>query len=139
VGAQLHLPNLEEGSVIDRLDRLASLLQRHTPDRLAEFWRELPTMGRKRVGPAPVVGLEQAIKDRMMSLHLTAYAAGKMSGVSPTVIQRFLNGERGLTLATADKLCQALDLTLSVKPYSTLDLDLVREREESREKRERND
>jgi hypothetical protein len=42
-------------------------------------------------------------------------------------------------LAAADKLCQALDLTLSVKPYSTLDLDLVREREEARAKRERND
>jgi transcriptional regulator with XRE-family HTH domain len=86
-------------------------------------------MGRKQPDQAPVGMMEQTIKDRMKALSLTAYAAGKMSGVSPTVIQRFLNGERGLTLATADKLCQALDLTLSVKSDSTLALDLVRERE----------
>jgi hypothetical protein len=40
-----------------------------------------------------------------------------------------LTGERSLTLATADKLCEALDLMLFVKPNSTLALDLVRERE----------
>jgi transcriptional regulator with XRE-family HTH domain len=105
------------------------MLRHHAPDRLAAFWKALPTMGRKQSDQAPVGMMEQTIKDRMKALSLTAYAAGKMSGISPTVIQRFLNGERGLTLATADKLCQALDLTLSVKPYSTLALDLVRERE----------
>jgi hypothetical protein len=49
----------------------------------------------------------------MRALELTAYAASKLSGVSTTVIQRFLNGERTLTLRTAEKLCGALDLTLS--------------------------
>jgi transcriptional regulator with XRE-family HTH domain len=86
-------------------------------------------MGRKQSEQAPVGMLEQTIKDRMKSLNLTAYAVGKMSGISPTVIQRFLNGERGLTLATADKLCQVMDLGLFVKPGSTLSLDLIRERE----------
>ena len=42
----------------------------------------------------------------------TAYAAGKASRVSATVIQRFLNGERDLQLKTVDKLCAALGLEL---------------------------
>jgi sRNA-binding carbon storage regulator CsrA len=33
-----------------------------------------------------------------------------MTGVSPVTIQRFLAGERGLTLATAEKLTRALGL-----------------------------
>jgi transcriptional regulator with XRE-family HTH domain len=83
--------------------------------------------------------LEQAIKDRMKSLGLTAYAAGKMSGMSPTMIQRFLNGQRGLTLKTADKLAKALDLVLMTRPGSNLALDLVREREAKAESKHKGD
>jgi plasmid maintenance system antidote protein VapI len=56
-----------------------------------------------------------------------------------TTIQRFLSGKRGLTLKTADKLAKRLDLVLMTRPGSTLAIDLVREREEAREKREGND
>jgi transcriptional regulator with XRE-family HTH domain len=96
-------------------------------------------MGRKQTKPAEPVMLEQAIKDRIKSLGLTAYAAGKMSGMSPTMIQRFLSGKRGLTLKTADKLAKALDMILITRPGSTLALDLVREREEARERRQGSD
>jgi plasmid maintenance system antidote protein VapI len=51
--------------------------------------------------------LKQAIQSQG-----TAYRAGKASGVAATVIQRFLNGERDLRLATADKLCAVLGLEL---------------------------
>ena len=97
MGTHLRFQALE-GGVSDRLDRLASLLREHRPDRLAAFWRELPTMGRKKTKQTGPFMLEEAIKDRMKSLGLTAYAAGKLSGMSPTTIQRFLNGQRGLTL-----------------------------------------
>jgi len=53
-------------------------------------------------------GLREAINER----GLTAYAAAKQSGVSVDAIQRFLKEERGLTLATVDKLAGALGLTL---------------------------
>jgi plasmid maintenance system antidote protein VapI len=43
---------------------------------------------------------------------LTAYAAAKQAGVSVDAVQRFINAQRGLNLATVDKLADALDLTL---------------------------
>ncbi len=62
-----------------------------------------------RDGGGPVSrGLREAISER----GLTAYAAAKRAGVSVDAIQRFLNAERGLTLATVDKLAKALGLSL---------------------------
>lgn len=60
-----------------------------------------------RQGPVSQ-GLREAIDER----GLTAYAAAKRAGVSVDAIQRFLKEERGLTLATVDKLARALGLTL---------------------------
>lgn len=74
--------------------------------------------------------LSGMIADRIRGLKLTPYAAGKMSGIDNATILRFLNGERTLTLNTAEKICKALDLVLVVRPGSTLCLDLIREREE---------
>jgi transcriptional regulator with XRE-family HTH domain len=96
-------------------------------------------MGRKKTTQTGPIMLEQAIKDRIRSLGLTAYATGKMSGMSPTMIQRFLSGKRGLTLKTADKLATALDMVLVTRPESTLALDLVREREEAMDRKYGND
>lgn len=62
---------------------------------------------RDRRGPVSQ-GLREAISER----GLTAYAAAKRAGVSVDAIQRFLKDERGLTLATVDKLADALGLTL---------------------------
>ncbi|GMU33228.1 MAG: hypothetical protein AMXMBFR20_11000 [Planctomycetia bacterium] len=42
----------------------------------------------------------------------TAYRLSKDSGVDVAVVQRFMSGERGLTLVTAEKLCRALGLDL---------------------------
>lgn len=53
-------------------------------------------------------GLKEAISER----GLTAYAAAKQAGVSVDAVQRFLNDERGLNLTTADKLADALGLSL---------------------------
>lgn len=44
---------------------------------------------------------------------LTAYRVAKMAGLTRAdPVQRFLSGERGLTLDTFNRLCQALDLRL---------------------------
>jgi transcriptional regulator with XRE-family HTH domain len=50
---------------------------------------------------------------------LTAYALGKAAGVDAGVVQRFLNGERGLSLTSLDKIAAALHLRLD----ETDDLD----------------
>jgi plasmid maintenance system antidote protein VapI len=85
-------------------------------------------VARKKKDPPSI--LQQPIKDRIKALKLTSYATAKMSGVAATVIQRFVNGERDLTLGTAEKLCRALDLILVTRPDSTLDIELVRQRTE---------
>ena len=56
--------------------------------------------------------LSEALKSGIRDRGLTAYAVAKMAEVRPHVVQRFLNGERGLTLATADKLAGVLGLEL---------------------------
>lgn len=42
----------------------------------------------------------------------TPYALARDSGVNSAVVGRFLKGERDVTLATAEKLCNALGLEL---------------------------
>jgi plasmid maintenance system antidote protein VapI len=59
------------------------------------------------------MSLSEALKSRIKGRGLTAYAVAKMAEVRPHVVQRFLNGERGLTLATADKLALVLGLELT--------------------------
>ncbi len=56
--------------------------------------------------------ISKVLRKTIHERHLTAYAAAKSSGVSVDAVQRFLNEERGLTLATVDKLADALNLTL---------------------------
>jgi plasmid maintenance system antidote protein VapI len=56
--------------------------------------------------------VSQALRDTISERGLTAYAAAKQAGVSVDAVQRFLNEQRGLTLATVDKLADALGLTL---------------------------
>jgi len=43
---------------------------------------------------------------------LSTYAVAKAAGVSQPVLHRFVTGERGLTLDTAEKLCRFLGLRL---------------------------
>jgi plasmid maintenance system antidote protein VapI len=64
---------------------------------------------KKTAQRAPV---SRALRNAIHERRLTAYAAAKSSGVSVDAVQRFLNEERGLTLATVDKLADALNLTL---------------------------
>ncbi len=42
----------------------------------------------------------------------TEYAIAKGSGVSQSVVNRFVSGERGISLDTAAKLCEYLKLQL---------------------------
>lgn len=55
--------------------------------------------------------MRNAVKDS----GLTIYRLAKDSGVSQPVLSRFLNGKRGITLATAAKLANVLSLELRPK------------------------
>lgn len=55
--------------------------------------------------------LRQAIADSGS----THYAIGKAAKVSPACISRFVTGERSVTLAVVDRLCQALGLSLKTR------------------------
>ena len=56
--------------------------------------------------------ISRALRTTIRERGHTAYAAAKKAGVSVDAVQRFLNHQRGLTLATVDKLTFALELTL---------------------------
>jgi transcriptional regulator with XRE-family HTH domain len=56
--------------------------------------------------------ISRALRETIRERGLTAYGAAKRAGVSVDAVQRFLNDERGLTLATVDKLADALHLKL---------------------------
>ena len=53
--------------------------------------------------------LRQAIADSGQ----TEYAIAKGSGVSQSVVNRFVHGERGISLETASRLCAYLGLDLT--------------------------
>jgi hypothetical protein len=80
--------------------------------------KALSTEGRKQVMSkakkrrARRVPISRALRETIRERELTAYAAAKRAGVSVDAVQRFMNDERGLTLATVDKLADALELTL---------------------------
>jgi transcriptional regulator with XRE-family HTH domain len=58
------------------------------------------------------VPISGALRKTLRERELTAYTAAKRAGVSVDAVQRFMNAERGLNLATVDKLADALELTL---------------------------
>ena len=42
----------------------------------------------------------------------TLYRLGRDTGIDVAVLQRFMSGERGINLATAERLCSAVGLVL---------------------------
>jgi hypothetical protein len=69
-------------------------------------------MSHEPTGSDEEAPISLSLRDEIRRHRLTAYAAAKRAGVSVDAVQRFLNGQRGLNLATADKLAASLGLTL---------------------------
>ena len=68
---------------------------------------------RKGMSDAP---LAKQLKAAIQSCGQALYAISQASGVSAPVLQRFMNGERGITLDTAGKLAVYLGLSLLPDP-----------------------
>lgn len=47
---------------------------------------------------------------------MTRYAIAKKAGITPIMLARIANGERGMKLETAEKIATALDLQLTLLP-----------------------
>ena len=127
MGPQLHLPDSQAGGLTEVYDRLASLLDRHDPGRLAAFWEGLPKW-QKATQETSARQHSGHHCGGIWELHLTPYAVGKMSRTDISTILRLINGERSPTLDTADRICRALDLVLVTRAGSTLAVDLERDR-----------
>jgi hypothetical protein len=59
--------------------------------------------------------VEQQLRDAIIQSKLSYHELMRMSGVSYTIIGRFVNGQRTLTLPVASKLAKALGLELKPK------------------------
>jgi transcriptional regulator with XRE-family HTH domain len=66
----------------------------------------------RKVNHVEPSGLSEQLQSAVESSGLTAYRLAELTGVSHSVIGRWLRGERDLTLCTASKLADALDLVL---------------------------
>ena len=64
---------------------------------------------RKGAGDAPLTHQLQAA---IAATKLSLYAIAQASGIAAPVLQRFVNGERGITLDTAGRLAAYLGLSL---------------------------
>jgi hypothetical protein len=68
---------------------------------------------RKGAGDAP---LSRQLQSAIAATGESLYSIAKTSGVAAPVLQRFVNGERGITLDTAGKLAAYLGLSLLPTP-----------------------
>jgi hypothetical protein len=91
-----------------RLDRLADKLRDQAPDRIDRLFDEVLMPKRKR----PAEPMADTIRATIRSRGLSAYAVAQLAGINATPIQRFMNGERGISLRTAEKIAAALDMVL---------------------------
>jgi transcriptional regulator with XRE-family HTH domain len=56
--------------------------------------------------------IEQQLRQAIEESPLSQYELAKVSGVNKGILSRFVRGERTITLSTAARLAEALDLDL---------------------------
>ena len=59
-------------------------------------------------------GLVDQLREAILNCGQTEYRVAKESGVAQPIVNRFLRGERGISLETAGKLCKYLGLHLAL-------------------------
>lgn len=57
--------------------------------------------------------LAEDLRKAITDSGLTAYALGKACNISPILINRFMNGERDMRIATASKICGVIGYGLA--------------------------
>lgn len=73
----------------------------------------MPRERRSKPRPKPrPLSIGERIKATIQEREMSAYAVAKAAGINTAVVLRFLSGERSISLATAEKMAEALDLEL---------------------------
>jgi transcriptional regulator with XRE-family HTH domain len=67
--------------------------------------------------------ISHPLRAAILARGVSASALARAAGVDPGVVNRYLDGRRGLTLETADKLAAALNLRLVVDPDGAGSID----------------
>ena len=67
---------------------------------------------KRRPARRPTAAVSDQLRAVITARRLTPYAVARLADVAPSVMTRFVNGERGLTLDTFDKIAEALGLRL---------------------------
>ena len=57
--------------------------------------------------------LVKAFRDAIKDSRRTHYSIAKEAGITPEILDRFIHGDRGMTLATAGKVAQVLGYELT--------------------------
>ena len=77
-------------------------------------WIGMSKKRRKRISAASTAVLQRAIKDSGLSQGEIA----RRADIDVGMVNRFLHGSRGITLATAERLAESLGFELIIKPKS---------------------
>jgi hypothetical protein len=89
-----------------------------TPEEVADD-REVRRKVQEEFPPALCVvepisqSIADSLKQAIRESRRTVYQISKESGIAQIVITRFLSGERGIRMATTDKLARALNIQLT--------------------------
>jgi transcriptional regulator with XRE-family HTH domain len=75
----------------------------------------MPSKPKNKPPPKPL-SIGERIKATIRERELSAYAVAKAAGIDTSIVLRFLSGERGINLDTAEKMAEALDLELTARP-----------------------
>ena len=67
----------------------------------------------RRLHPSPGQRTSGRTREAILNCGETEYRVAKESGVAQPILNRFLRGERGISLETAAKVCQYLGLHLA--------------------------
>lgn len=70
-----------------------------------------PAPKTRRPAPAKAAPVSDQLR-AIIKARISPYAVATAAGVAPSVLTRFMNGERGLTTDTLDRLAEALGLKL---------------------------
>jgi plasmid maintenance system antidote protein VapI len=99
------------GRLTAAVARIGALLDTRPPGRRGAFQEHLDDMAREKPPTAPPT-VSETLRAEILSRGLTAYAVARLAGVDTSVVARFLARERGLSMKTLDRLCEALELEL---------------------------
>lgn len=61
---------------------------------------------------AEKLSFSEQLKQAIESSELTRYRIAKDSGVAQSTLSQFINGNRAISLANIDRICELLDLEL---------------------------